>query len=100
MTIIDRLYARGFMNKSVAEISKEEKIYFRQVLYTLIVSLLIHQTSASVYFRRLLKYKIYSELTYNTLDPLLAVIMNAFLFILRLALRNSNTCLSSDFSFY
>ena len=24
MTIIDRLYARGFMNKSVAEISKEE----------------------------------------------------------------------------
>ena len=78
MRIINHLYARDTMNKSVAEIYKDVNIYFEQVFYILIRSLLINQPLSSIYFDKLLKYNIHSKLTYNSLSSLFAVVMNAF----------------------
>ena len=56
-------YARDSINKSVTETDTEKNIYFEQVFYILMLSLLINQPLASVYFDQLLKYSIHSKLT-------------------------------------
>ena len=48
--MIDRPDARDFLNQSVAEIYKEEIIYFEQVFYILMLSLPINQPLTIVYF--------------------------------------------------
>ena len=77
MKIIHHPYARDSLNKSAAKIYKEN-IYFEQVFYILMLCLLIKQRLASAYFNKLLRYNIHPKLAYDTLDSLLAVIMNAF----------------------
>ena len=77
MKIIHHPYARDSLNKSAATIYKEN-IYFEQVFYILMLCLLIKQRLASAYFNKLLRYNIHPKLAYDTLDSLLAVIMNAF----------------------
>ena len=61
--VTDYPYARDSTNKSVLEVYKEENIYFEQVFYFLMLSLLINQPLASVYFDEILKYRIHSKLT-------------------------------------
>ena len=84
MRNIDHLDARDSMNRSVAEICKEENTSFEQVFYILMLSLPLNQPLASVYFinnktfDKLLEYIIHSKLTDNFLDFLFAFIMNAF----------------------
>ena len=77
MKIIHHPYARDSLNKSAAKIYKEN-IYFEQVFYILMLCLLIKQRLASAYFNKFLRYNIHPKLAYDTLDSLLAVIMNAF----------------------
>ena len=76
MKIIHHPYGRDSLNKSAAKIYKEN-IYFEQVFYILMLCLLIKQRLASAYFNKLLRYNIHPKLAYDTLDSLLAVIMNA-----------------------
>ena len=87
----------------MVEICKEKNIYFEQVLHSLMLSLPVNQPLVSKYFSdnkafdKLLECTIHSKLTDNYLDSLLAVIMNAFSFILRLTLYNGSICLGKSF---
>ena len=96
MRSIDHLDARDSMNRSVAEICKEENTSFEQVFYILMLSLPLNQPLASVYFinnktfDKLLEYIIHSKLTDNFLDFLFALLL-LFIILLMYAVMVEKT---------